>query len=183
MSGTCVLVLYAHPDPANSRVNRRLRDAIRDLDSVVLHDLYELYPDLAMDVQRERHLLDAAHTLVMMHPLYWYSAPAIIKEWEDVVLARGYAYGPGSGALQGKRWWQVVTTGGRPDAYSPQGYNRFTLDELLRPFEATAHMCGMQWLPPTALHHARHVSDEALERHVGAVVEQLRQRAVEGAHG
>ncbi len=127
-------------------------DAIADLDSVDLRDLYEEYPDFNVDVPQEQQLLNAHDIIVFQHPLYWYSCPALLKEWLDLVLEFGYAFGPDGVALQGKKLLSVVTTGGSTEAYSPDGVNRFTIQELLVPFAQTAHFCGMQYLPPFVVH-------------------------------
>ena len=50
MAARRVLVLFAHPVVERSRVNRLLVDAIRDVDGVTFHDLYEAYPTLWIDV-------------------------------------------------------------------------------------------------------------------------------------
>jgi glutathione-regulated potassium-efflux system ancillary protein KefG len=78
-----VLILFAHPVLERSRVNRRLLEAVKDLDGVTIQDLYEAYPTLAIDVQREQDLLLAHDVIVFQHPFYWYSVPAILKEWQD----------------------------------------------------------------------------------------------------
>jgi glutathione-regulated potassium-efflux system ancillary protein KefG len=153
-----VLVLFAHPALRRSRSNRVLRDSAAALDGVTVHDLYEAYPDFAIDVDREQALLAAHDAVVCLHPFFWYSAPAIVKEWLDLVLEHGWAYGHGGDRLAGKRWLQAVTVGARQNAYGPGGHNRFTVEELLRPFEATATLCRMRWLPPFVL-HATHVAD------------------------
>ena len=74
-----VLVLFAHPVLERSRVNRRLVDAIRDIEHVRVHDLYEEYPTLAIDVKREQAILIEHDVIVFQHPFFWYSAPAIVK--------------------------------------------------------------------------------------------------------
>ena len=78
-----VLILFAHPALEKSRVNRRLIEAVKTLDGVTFHDLYQLYPDLDIDVAREQALLTEHDVVVMQHPLYWYSTPAMLKEWQD----------------------------------------------------------------------------------------------------
>jgi len=83
----------------------------------------------------------------LQHPLYWYSTPAILKEWQDLVLQHGWAYGAKDTALHGKRWHQVVTAGGSEEAYCAQGSNRLTVRQLLAPLEQTARLCGMRFLP------------------------------------
>lgn len=157
---TRILVLFAHPAVRRSRVNRRLAEAIRDLEGVTLHDLYEAYPDCTIDVEREQELLVDHDVLVMQHPFYWYSAPSLVKEWVDLVLEHGFAYGRDGHALEGKRWLEAITTGGRAQTYERGGMNLYTVEEFLRPFEATAHLCGMTWLPPFVL-HATHTADAA----------------------
>ena len=67
----------------------------------------------------------------------------------------GWAYGTGGTALQGKDLWLVATTGGPEASYHPQGYNRYFFDAFLPPYEQTAALCGMRFLPPLVLHGAR----------------------------
>ena len=143
-----VLILFAHPMPRKSRANRALAEAVRGLDGVTFHDLYETYPDFHIDVAREQSLLLAHDVIVFQHPFYWYSAPALVKEWQDLVLEYGFAYGEKGTSLKGKQWQQAITTGGPAEAYEPTGYNRFTVRQLLAPFEQTAHLCGMDFLEP-----------------------------------
>ena len=118
------------------------------MEGVTFHDLYEAYPDFHIDVEHEQSLLRSHDVIVMQHPFYWYSAPALVKEWLDLVLEHGFAYGDKGTALAGKLWQQAITTGGPSEAYEPTGYNRFTVRQLLAPFEQTAHLCGMPFLEP-----------------------------------
>jgi glutathione-regulated potassium-efflux system ancillary protein KefG len=156
-----VLVLFAHPVLERSRVNRRLLDAIHGLDGVTIHDLYESYPTLAIDVRREQALLVAHDVIVFQHPFYWYSCPAILKEWQDHVLQHGWAYGAGGTQLRGKITLNAITTGGPATAYHRDGYNRFTIRELLAPWDQTAHLCGMRYLAPFAVHATLRVVGDA----------------------
>ena len=143
-----VLILFAHPALQKSRINIRLAAAARPVPGVTFHDLYEAYPDFQINVAREQELLRAHDTIVFHHPFFWYSCPALLKEWMDLVLEYGFAYGPGGSALHGKTLVSALTTGGPASAYARTGYNRFTMAELLAPFEQTALLCGMKWLPP-----------------------------------
>lgn len=155
-----VLVLLAHPALHKSRVNRRLADALRGLDGVTLHDLYDAYPDFDIDVRREQALLLAHPIVVWQHPLYWYSTPAMLKEWQDLVLEFDWAYGPRGRALEGKLLLQGITTGGRADAYQPGGFNERDLRDYLVPAERTARLCRMTYLPPFVT-FGTHRMDEA----------------------
>ena len=160
-----ILIIAAHPAYHKSRANRALRFAAANMANVTVHDLYETYPDLLIDVAREQEILVKHQHIVMLHPLYWYSSPAIIKEWQDLVLEYGWAYGEGGTFLNGITWTQAITAGAPEDAYMPKGRNRFSIDELLRPFEATAHLCGCLWQPPFVLPSSREASPAALMQH------------------
>ena len=177
-----VLVLFAHPAFQRSRVNRALVDAVRDLDGVTLHDLYEVYPDFHIDVRAEQRLLTEHEAVVFQHPFFWYSTPAILKEWQDLVLEHGWAYGSQGTALRGKTMLSVITTGGRESAYQTEGHNRFTMRELLAPIEQTARLCGMEYLPPFVVHGTHRMEGEEMETH-GAdyrrVLEALRDNSLD----
>lgn len=178
-----VLILFAHPALERSRVNIELVRAVSSLPGVTFHDLYEAYPDFHVDVRHEQQLLEAHDVLVVQHPIFWYSTPALIKQWEDLVLTHGWAYGTGGTALRGKRWLSAVTTGGRESAYQSEGRNRFTVRQLLAPLEQTARLCGMEFLPPFVVHgthrlEAAHIAGAA--RDYRALVEALRDDRLDG---
>ena len=169
-----VLVLFAHPVPRRSHVNRRLLAAIQGIEGVHVRDLYAEYPDLDIDVQHEQELLAEHDVLVWQHPFYWYSTPAILKEWQDLVLEHGWAYGHGGTQLRGKLTLNAITTGGPAHAYGRDGYNRFTVRELLAPWDQTAHLCGMRFLAPFVVHASlRLVSDDELVPHRARYVRLL----------
>ena len=155
-----VLILFAHPAPHKSRINRRLIASVRGLDKVTINDLYEEYPTFDINVRREQELLLEHGIIVFQHPFYWYSSPAILKEWEDLVLEYGFAYGAGGTKLQGKLFLTAITTGGPREAYGRMGINFFTIRELLAPLEQSAKFCGMRYLPPFVVHGALQLKDE-----------------------
>lgn len=160
-----VLVLFAHPALEKSRVNRRLVEAVSGLYGVTFHDLYEAYPDFHIRVEHEQRLLEEHDAVILQHPFFWYSTPALIKEWEDLVLEHGWAYGSEGKALRGKIMLSAITTGGREEAYQPEGFNRFTIRQLLAPIEQTARLCGMDYLGPSVVHGTHRMESEAIERH------------------
>ncbi|WP_426033014.1 NAD(P)H-dependent oxidoreductase [Caulobacter sp. DWP3-1-3b2] len=158
-----VLLTLAHPALERSRANRALAKAAKGLGGVTLHDLYETYPDFAIDIEAEQEKLLAHDVIALQFPLYWYSTPALLKEWLDLVWLHGFAYGIDGNALAGKRMFVACTTGGAAKAYHAHGYNRFTLDEYLRPLEQTAYLCGMVWETPFVVHGAAVKNDEDLK--------------------
>jgi putative NADPH-quinone reductase len=160
-----ILVLLAHLDLRRSRINRAMLQAIGDLEHVEVHDLLELYPDFFIDVDAERRALVAADLVVLQHPLYWYSAPAIIKHWQDMVLERGFAYGPGGTALHGKAMLQAVSTGGPVESYRPGGAHGAPLLDYLRPFQQMARFTGMHPLPPLVIQGGHMATDAQIAAH------------------
>jgi len=160
-----ILILFAHPAMQKSRVNRVLITAVRDLPGVTFNDLYEAYPEFEIDVQHEQDLLVANDIIVFQHPLFWYSTPAIMKEWMDLVLEHGWAYGHEGSALRGKKFLSAITTGGKEEAYQEAGFGGFTLRELLAPLEQTANLCGMEYLPPFVVHGTHLMTDDEIHRH------------------
>ncbi len=162
-----ILILFAHPSLHRSEANQPLVRAAREVDGVTLVDLYADYPDFHIDIDREQQRLRAHRIIVFMFPLYWYSTPAILKEWQDLVLEYGFAYGHDGTALHGKTLLCAITAGGTEKAYRSSGFNHYSIRELLRPIEQTAILCGMRYLPPFALFGARTArEDGTLQRHV-----------------
>lgn len=168
-----IVVFYAHPSAHLSRVNRRLAEAARAIDGVRVHDLYQTYPDFYIDVAREQALMEAADVVVFLHPIQWYSMPALLKEWMDVVLQPGWAYGAGGTALAGKIYWMAATTGSTEDAYSATGTHGRAFADYLPAFEQTAMLCNMRWERPHILHGARHVDEATVQAHVDAFAGRL----------
>lgn len=167
------LVIAAHPHLQQSRANRAaLRAAAQT--PARLRDLYALYPDYLIDIGAEQAALAQAQLIVWQHPIHWYSTPPLMKLWIDEVLAFGWAYGPGGSALRGKDLWLVASTGGPEDSYRPDSYNRYFFDAFLPPYEQTAALCGMRFLPPLLLHGAHHTSNAQIEAHAQTYAQRLR---------
>ncbi len=155
-----VLLLFAHPSLERSEVNVELLKASIDVDGVTVVDLYGEYPDYRIDIEREQQRLRDHDAIVFMFPLYWYSTPALLKEWQDLVLEYGFAYGHEGTALHGKTLLCAITAGGSEQAYCTDGYNHFTLRQLLTPLEQTATLTGMRFLAPFALFGSRTALEE-----------------------
>lgn len=168
-----ILVILAHPQLEHSRANRALADAARAA-GVPVRDLYALYPDYLVDVAAEQAALAGIDLLVWLHPIHWYGMPPLMKLWLDEVFAFGWAYGPGGQALQGTDLWLVTSTGGPESSYRSDGYNRFFFDAFLPPYDQTAALTGMRFLPPLALHGAHRVADDEISGHAAVFGERLR---------
>jgi glutathione-regulated potassium-efflux system ancillary protein KefG len=154
-----ILILFAHPAFERSRNHRYLLAALHDVPGITIHDLYEHYPDLLINVKREQDLLTEHDVIILQHPFYWYSSPAILKEWQDLVLEHRWAYGEGGTALKGKIMLNALTTGGGRDSYQAAGFHNHSIRDFLLPFERTAVLCNMIYLAPYVLHGAHSIHE------------------------
>jgi glutathione-regulated potassium-efflux system ancillary protein KefF len=170
-----IVVLVAHPQQEHSSVNRALQQAVQrqGLARVDLRDLYALYPDYLVDVAAEQAALAEAQLVVWQQPIHWYGMPPLLKLWLDEVFSFGWAYGPEGNRLRGKDLWLVASTGGAAESYRPEGYNRYFFDAFLPPYEQTAALAGMRFLPPLLLHGAHRVGDAELAAHAELYVQRL----------
>jgi putative NADPH-quinone reductase len=141
-------------------VNYPLFKTAQTVQGVTAVDLYAEYPDFNIDVDTEQQRLREHDVIIFQHPLFWYSAPAIMKEWQDLVLEHGFAYGLNGHALEGKTFLNAVSTGAKPNAYSQDGMNHSDLRSLLAPFEKTADLCGMRYLAPFVMFGAGRAMEE-----------------------
>lgn len=173
--GASVLILVAHPDLAHSRVTRALLSAVHAMPGIAVRDLYARYPDYSIDIAAEQEALRDAELLVWLHPMHWYSMPALMKLWVDEVLGVGFAYGDAGHALHGKDLWLVSSTGSSAHAFSADGYNRHAVDAFLLPYAQTAALCGMRFLPPLLLHSAHKADDATLRVHAERFLAGLRE--------
>jgi glutathione-regulated potassium-efflux system ancillary protein KefF len=169
-----IYLIAAHPRWRDSRVNLQLLKAAREVSGIDVNDLYNSYPDYAIDVKTEQARLARADMLVLLHPIQWYSMPALQKLWIDEVFGYGWAYGKGGTKLEGKDFWLVATTGGPEESYHPQSYNRYFFDAFMPPYEQTAALCGMRFLPPLLFHGARSAHASDVDAHVEVFKDRLR---------
>lgn len=158
-----ILIIFAHPALEKSRVNKTLIETLENVEGVTLHDLYEYYPEMDIDVPAERQLLLEHDVILFQYPFLLFGPPALVKEWMDLVLVHGWAFGRNGNALQGKWTSHVITTGGSEGSYTKEGFNRFTMRELLAPHEQAAHLCGMRYLAPYVIHGTNVMTSDMIE--------------------
>lgn len=167
------VVLLFHPNFEASHINKAFEQAISG-DYTVRH-MYDLYPDNKIDVAKEQAVLTEADRIVLQFPMYWYSSPSLLKEWQDAVLLYGWAYGSTGKALHGKELLLAVSTGA-PNYTHEAGM--YTATELLRPFQAMAEFCGMTYLTPFVVKGTLTMSDEDLAKHAKEYAEYLKQESI-----
>ena len=168
-----VLYLVFHPDLTKSKVNSTWTQAARE-SGFTVKDMYSLYPNFKFDVEREQRDLLEHDRIVLQFPFYWYSSPALLKQWLDDVLTFGFAYGPKEMLkLAGKDLVLSVSVGGPQDSYVPGGYNNFTVPELLRPFQQTAFLCRLNYCTPFWMHSSVIATPEIAKDYGKKMVQHL----------
>ena len=162
-----LIVYYAHPGHKHSHVNRFMARAAARVSNITFVDLYADYPRFDIDVDVEQRRLLDHDVILFQFPVFWYSTPSIIKEWQDLVLEHGFAYGKDGDKLTGKHMLLAVTGAGPEDAYTHQGYQNYPLRTFLTPLEQTARLCGMHFTAPYVLYGALRAPDaDLVEPHV-----------------
>lgn len=156
-----LLVYYAHPGQRHSRLNRVLAGVAREIAEINFVDLYAEYPRHDIDIDREQSRLVDHDVLLFQFPMFWYSTPSLVKEWIDLVLEHGFAYGKGGDALYGKRLMLAVSAGAPEEAYAPDGYQKYPLRRFLLPLEQTAVLCHLAFTPPYTLYGSLRAGDES----------------------
>jgi len=131
---------------------------------------------LSADIRAELDKLFWCDLVVFVYPLFWYSAPAILKGWIDRVFVSGRVYGGkrfyDRGGLTGRRALVGLTLGGQEHMFGPQGIHG-PLEDMLKPFlQGTLAYSGLQVLPPFIGWHIPYLTDEAR----GQVLEAWRSR-------
>lgn len=162
-----VVILLAHPDLQKSSANKELLDAVKEHNNVSVYDLYEEKENV-FDTEEWSCILTDASALILQFPFYWMSAPYMLKRWEDEVLTQL----GGTPAIAGKPLTVVVTTGSESNAYRSGGKNQFTVDELLRPYQASAILSGMVWQTPLIVYGT---SNEASAKNIAQGAIQYRE--------
>lgn len=162
-----ILVILTHPAIETSIINRALFDVAQATPHVTTIDLYNQYPYFNIDIGKEQQRLVNHDVIIFLFPIYWYSSPALLKEWQDRVLEYGFAYGSTGDKLQGKRLLCVVSTGSDISSYRDKQTNELTIGDLLLPIERMAQDTGLNWLEPLVLYGARTaVKENRLQSHV-----------------
>ena len=161
MSNTKILVIVAHPDLANSRINKRLAGGVMGLSNVKVEKLYMDYPDGVIDV------------IVIQVPFYWYAAPALLKEWQDKVLGLSWSSEQFRESLAAKKLLVVVTMAHAATTYLRGAENQYTVEESMTPLRQMADYCGMIWQTPHAIYGVKDFGDEDIDREVEEYKELL----------
>jgi putative NADPH-quinone reductase len=173
-----LIVYYAHPGNKYSQANKAMVEEARSVAGISFVDLYAEYPRFDINIDREQQRLVDHEVILFQFPLFWYSTPSLIKEWQDLVLEHGFAYGAGGDKLTGKCMMLAVTAAGSREAYTEQGYQHYPIRTFLTPLEQTASLCHMEFAAPYVLYGSlRAPEDGRLAAHAAgyrALLEAIR---------
>lgn len=150
------LICVAHPQLDNSPTQQFLKASLPS-HQVYWHDLTQAVTG-SWSSQRELDLLQEADRIIWQFPLYWYSAPYILKQWQDQVFSGPLAQ---YHHLAGKELGLVVSLGKSERHYQAGRDQAFTLSELLRPYQAFARALHWQYLAPLTISHFAYQDQQA----------------------
>lgn len=158
------LIILAHPNIKESRLNQALLECIKGLGEVTVHDIYSVYGSAEnIDVEKEQELLLSHERIIFQFPLFWFSTPGLLKDWQDKVLTYGFAYGSDGNQLAGKAFKNVVTIGSPEYAYQSGSYVQASISEILKPLQSMAIFTQMVYTQPFTVHRALKITDEELK--------------------
>lgn len=125
----------------------------------------------AADIAAEQERVLWADMIIFQFPIWWQSAPAILKGWFDRVLARGFAYAPGKafdqGGLRGRRAMCAITTGSPESMFGPGGFYQHDISVVLgHILRGTLSFVGLEVLPTFVAWSAARVNDETQSKYL-----------------
>ncbi|WP_291530041.1 NAD(P)H-dependent oxidoreductase [Bacteroides sp. UBA939] len=164
-----VVVLLAHPNMKDSRANKELLNAIRDMGEVAVFNLYEMQSEDVFNIEVWNRVVSHAKAVVLQFPFHWMSAPSLLKKWQDEIFIQ-LAKTP---AVAGKPLLVATTTGSDFDSYRSGGRNCFTVDELLRPYQVSAIHSGMLWQTPFVVYG---IGSSKTEKNIAEGVDLYKKR-------
>ncbi|MCH5462421.1 NAD(P)H-dependent oxidoreductase [Lactobacillus sp. LC28-10] len=149
------LVVVGHPQIEDSSTQQFLKEAA-NLPDVIWHPV----TSFAVNVAAEQALIKQADRLVLQFPLYWYSAPAILKNWLDQVLTRHFVYPAAMGGLVGKELGIAVSLGSPAKNFAAGAGEDFSISQIMIPFQALANKTQMTFLPTFIIDQFGYQSDD-----------------------
>ncbi|MEI5906966.1 NAD(P)H-dependent oxidoreductase [Bacillus spongiae] len=156
------LVVIAHPNIETSVVNKRWVEELKKYpEKYTIHEIYKVYPDAKIDVEKEQKLVESHGNLIFQFPIFWFNCPPLLKQWLDDVFAYGWAFGSEGDKLEGRKLALAVSAGIKNEDYSESGRYQFTLEQILVPFKTTAIYCKADYRSFFAFYGAEYEPSES----------------------
>ena len=145
------LIIFAHTFWKDSKVNRALLEELKDNKNVNIHNLSVIYPDGKINsVKSEVALLKEADNIIFQFPLFWFSMPSLLKEWQDFVLS-DILHGNDNKILENKTFKIITTAGGKKSFYDTLD---FKIEEILSPINISFKHLGLKIKEPFCIYEA-----------------------------
>jgi len=182
-----VMTIIAHPNPQSfnhaliAEFKKGLEEAgheceIMDLYAENFNPLFGfedfgpyMGKSLPEDIQAIQKRLNTAEALAFFFPVWWSSAPAMLKGWFDRVLTKDFAFTMTetdfTGILPHKKILIVNTTMGPKEFFEPTG-TRDTMTKMLVDFGLA--MCGVEDITYNFLYNVTE-SDEVRQKYLKQV--------------
>lgn len=147
------LIILGHPKFDKSLANKAIvEELVKSNMNIEVRDIASLYPDYNIDAKKEQEILMNHKTIIFQYPIYWYNMPAILKQWFDIVLEYGFAYGRTGDKLKGKNFIPSFTVGAPENEYRTLGEHHFRVYEFCKNLEQTAYYTQMNYIEPFYFH-------------------------------
>ena len=188
------LIIYAHPNPKsfNHAIKETIENKLKEKGkSFEIRDLYALGFDPVMrpddfvaiqqgihlpDVKKEQELISKAKRLIVIHPIWWYSMPAILKGYIDRVFSYEFAY------TQTEEGIKPLLTGKEVIIFNTMGETKKQCEDsgicpcLKKTIGGTFEFCGIKVLEHKLFFAVPYVTDEDRKQmleEVAAFIEKI----------
>lgn len=173
-----VLLIFGHPN-RNSYNGAILTALIEELETLKyqykVKDLYqeEFNPVLSLDEHENQYKgiykedvksyhdkIKWADHIIIVFPIWWMGAPAIVKGWIDRVLVSGFAYEAGENGVEGlltDQTMTLITTYGRSEKNMIATGMRDAIEKVL--VDGTLKFCGFKETIHKNLYKVTSISD------------------------
>ncbi|KOY73794.1 uncharacterized protein RZ70_04140 [Apilactobacillus kunkeei] len=158
------LVLVSHPEYDNSMTEAFLKQCQSDIENVDWVVLDNIQTDFTFDKEQEQQRLAQYDRILFQFPMYWYSAPALMKRYEDDVFTKNFIAYEQEGALKGKEMGIITTLGDPIKDYQVGGREGFSISELLKPYQAIAQRGKMKFLKPFVISQFSYMTDSQKQK-------------------
>ena len=146
------LLLFSHTFFKDSKVNKALLESAKTLSNVTIHNLNLTYPSGEINIESEITLLEQHQKIIFQFPLFWFSTPSLMKEWQDRILSH-ILHSKNPKLLQGKQFSIITTAGGDEKSYD--GHHGYSLNTILSPLTSAFKYCGCEILESFAIFSAK----------------------------
>ena len=128
-----------HPFATSESTNRKILETAKQMMPEV--KFVDLSAGQTYNVEEEQKNMKEADTIVFQYPIFWFTKPHDLVEFQARTWTPGFCYMDGD-ALKGKQIITITTTGAPEAAYSKEGPLPYNIDETKNDWDASAAFVG-----------------------------------------